>query len=205
MMTTLPDYLLNSPHLPIKEGMLLNDVVGLVAIVYGYDLDKTNYFESQAYKGDDGYVYFDLQDLNRNVLTSFKNRASLAVTVTDSPALQTLTLKELTWLAKQVTLPDEVLLNPFAVLSNGFVYDAMTSLGDWAYTLATLLNDYTLTGSWKMSSYADYSTSEFTLVYQGLTDNAPAELRLGKTGVRCLVVDIQAGKNQGLICFLVMQ
>lgn len=203
-MTTLPAYL-NNAHLPIKEGMLLDDVIGLVVMVYGYQLIKTNYKDTQAYVGTDGFVSYDLITVDSELLTTFVNRASNAVKHTDTPILSVITLNKYTWLAKQIALPDAVLLNPFAVLSNGYVYDGMSSLGDWAFKLATLLNDYSSLGDWKMSSFAPYSTSKFKIVYQGVAKSAPSDLRMPKSDAQCMIIDIQAGNNQGLICFLVTQ
>lgn len=208
-MTTLPSYLLDTPHLPLKEGQMLPDIINLVTATYGYVLSSSLYKNVQAYRGSDGYLKYDLLTTDNTLVTRFVNKASLVNQPVGDTLPLTIDFGSLTdgssWIAKEIYIPPNKLLSAFSTLPDGFEYDAMNSNGDYAYKLSLLLNEYTDIAAWAASSFADYSTAKFTLVYQGLTNAAPDNLHLSSNDMSCVVFNIQAGKMQGLLCFLVTQ
>lgn len=205
-MTGLPDYLLDNPHLPLRTGQVTKEVVSLILTVYGLTLNESDYKKAQVYKGSDGKLYFPLSNTDNTLLTTFVNKASgtvIPTVLTDTITPTFGSVDTSNWLGYQMTVFDEEQLSPFKTLSNGFTYDAMSgSLGDWGYTLQQLLEQYADYGDWKLSSFAEYSTAKFQLVFQGDVNTAPTELGLPASNGYAVVVNILSGKHTGLLCFL---
>ena len=123
-MSTLPSYLLNSPHLLIKEGDGLSQVITLVKSNYGFTLDSNNYVNSQAYRGSDGYVKYDLLDTSKELVTTFINQASLNQVTEETPDPLVINFGTLDdgseWLSKQIIIPDMEVMGDLNNLSDGY-------------------------------------------------------------------------------------
>jgi len=206
-MTGIPEFLLDSPHLPLKAGQVNQQVVDAIALVYGLQLNPDDYKKTQVYRGSDGMLRFDLFTTEGVKLTSFVDKSSgtkvFVPIADDTPTLTFGTVNSLNWLAKNVTLFDQAQLEIFSTLPVGFIYDAMENRGEFGFVLAELLNNHTEEPVWMLSSFAPYSTAKFELVYQGVPYKAPVEMNLPTDAQHALVLNILSGKHQGLVCFLV--
>jgi len=209
-MSGVPAYLLNSPHLPLEVGQGVADVVRLVKNFYNLVLKVEDYKATQTYRAKStGLIQFDLIGKDGELITQFVNQASgtpVVEPVAGNPPTVTFgSVNDTNWLAKSVLVYDASQLDVFKSFSNGYLYDAMNPTNDLGFTLSKLLNLYTETPVWQHSSFAEYSTAKFTLVYRGWANSAPAELALNNTANFVVVVKIQSGQHQGLICFLAPQ
>lgn len=204
-MTALPEFLLGSPHLPIKAGDRLPTVINHVRTFYGLTLLVTDFKPSQAFVGKDQKIYFDLIDNTGHALTRFVNHATgkqaVASIGLNTPVLTFGQVAGANWLAKEVNVFETTQLSIFDNYPTGYVYDAMETLNDLGHNVAKLLNHYTDKPVWLMSSFADYTTAKLKVVYKGPSSNAPADLMLPNTGDQVIVICIESGKHQGLICF----
>lgn len=205
-MAGIPEFLLDSPHLPLKAGQLNHQVIEMIGQFYGVTLNPADYKTSQAYIARSGLVQFDLIGADGELLTSFVNKASgkpVMETIADNEPTMTFgSVNSTNWLAKQINIFDVDQLKPYRDISNGFIYDAMTNRGEWGMLLANLLNQHTETPVWMLSSFAEYSTAKYQVVYQGNVIDAPIELNLPDVQAYAVVCSIMAGQHQGLVCFL---
>lgn len=209
-MSGVPAFLLNSPHLPIENGQGIADVVRLVKNFYNLALNKEDYKGSQVYRSNStGLLQFDLIGLDGELITQFVNHASGSAVVEpvsgNTPTITFGAVNDRNWLAKSVLVYDAAQLDVFKSFSNGYQYDAMNPTNDLGFTLSKLLNLYTETPVWQHSSFAEYSTAKFTLVYAGPSQDAPEELDITGQVNFIVVIQIQSGQHQGLICFLAPQ
>lgn len=205
-MAGIPEFLLDSPHLPLQAGQVNHQVIKMVKDFYGIELNANDYKVTQAYRAKDNLIHFDLLDAKGELITSFVNKASgtkvMEPILGNTPTLTFGSVNSTNWLAKQITVFDKDQLKAFRSLANGFIYDAMTDRGEWGFILAQLLNQYTETPVWMLSSFAEYSTAKFQLVYQGNVIDAPADLNLPSIQAYAVVCSIMCGKHQGLVCFV---
>jgi len=206
-MAKIPDYLLDHPHLPLVVGQSNKSVFPLILTFYGLSLNVDDYKVSQVYRATTGLLNFDLIDLNDNVLTTFVNKASGAEEpVSVSGAVGTVNFGEthsLNWLSRQVLVYDKKQIEIFANYATGYIYDAMKATNDLGYKLSQLLNLVSDNAVWMHSSFAEYSTAGFTLLYQGDASDAPDALDLTVSNAHVVVVNITSGEHQGLLCFYV--
>lgn len=198
---SLPAYLLNNPHLPLIEGQTLEQVIPFIQSFYGVKLSIADYKPAQVYRGTDNLLALDLVDLDGKLVTQFIDRSS-AVNTSD-PTVVTPSGKK--WQANSIPIPDKMVLKGLERMEAGFTFDSMSMFyGDWSYILTTSLNRYGAQPIWKSSSFADYSTAKFTVVYNGPSKSAPDDLVMPKNDDWILVIDILSGKNTGLVCFRVI-
>lgn len=202
----IPSILKDMPHLPLSEGMLSSQAVGLCNMFYATTLNDGDYKRTQAYRGADGKLYLELIHFNLNqVVVTFTNRAD-AAKVTESELVIDNILTSSTeypWLASPVAVHSADELEFLDEVGVGNTYASDNTDNTVAWKLATLLNNYQVLGQWKSGTIGELCAGGFKLVYKGTSEDAPDEFLLEDSPDMVAVVQILNGSKLGFICLRV--
>lgn len=205
----IPAILKDEPHLPLSEGMLSSQAVGLCNMFYATALNSGDFKQTQAFKDSNGTVRLELIHFNSGeVVVTFINKVTAATDPALAPTQPT------TWLLDSplMTAPDEFawLGSPVAIHSAdeldfldevgvGNTYPTEATDNTVAWKLAQLLNSYRFLGQWMSGTIGGQCVGGFKLVYKGVADDAPDEFLLAGPEV-VAVVQILHGSKQGYVC-----
>ena len=192
----------DTTHLPLKEGMSLHQVLGMVNIMYLSDtpLTESDYKETQAFLASDGLVKFELIGVNsEDVLFTFVNvMGDLKKAQTTENPFHTLgVVAEFMFTPLQVNIKEE--LEFLEALPVGIQTAIVNPANDVNYRLATLLNNYNYNGRWMAGTFGLLSTAGFEVVYRGPSEEAPRGFLLDYAPY-VVIVRLHQGEQRGLIC-----
>ena len=188
----------NAPHLPIKAGMGIQQVVELINAFYLPEspINHEDYKDGQAFLASNEKVTFELIDATTgNVLMTFVN--------SNSGVTKTVSLNfDLTAYWAQDNLGANLLVTEqeFAFLETlPLGLQPIPGINDAAYQLASLLNKYNHMGRWVSGTFGNLCTAGFELVYLGETPSAPEEFKL-EYSAKAAIIRLRNGEQQGYIC-----
>lgn len=199
----IPAILKDEPHLPLSEGMLSSQAVGLCNMFYATELNEGDFRKSQAFKGSDGKIRLELIHFNSGeVIISFVNKAAATAAASaewllDSPLMST--PDEFTWLGSPVAIHSADELEFLDEVGVGNTYPTEATDNTVAWKLAQLLNSYRFLGQWVSGTIGEQCCGGFKLVYKGVAEDAPDEFLLSGPDV-VAVVQILHGSKQGYVC-----
>lgn len=205
----LPDILLSNPHLPIKVGATLAEALQMCSIFYEVDLDASVFKETQAFLGQTGKVRLELIDRETNtLLTTFINQTKPKLNDGVDPAVTG--NWELKNPLEMFVGKKELLGPPLKVVGStelsflngqqiGTPLPLIASLGDLAFKLASLLNEYGYMTRWVSGTFGGASTAGFEIVYRGPSEGADLDFNLEPSN-DLVIIKLHHGEVKGCIC-----
>ena len=192
----------NKAHLPIKEGMSLQEVLTLINGFYLEDapLNYADYKDSQAFVGSDGRVTFELIDPESGgVLMTFVNSNSA---VAARPALANPFEEVRSYTAfifDPLTIDDKAELDFLNDIPERIPTPTYNTVNDVSFKLATLLNNYNYNGRWMTGTFGNLSTAGFEVVFKGWSIEAPDEFLLDYSSY-VVILKLHEGDTRGYVC-----
>jgi hypothetical protein len=199
----IPAILKDEPHLPLSEGMLSSQAVGLCNMFYATSLNEGDFKKTQAFKDSDGKIRLELIHFNTgDVIVSFVNKAAATAAaqaewVLDNPLMSA--PDTFAWLGSPVAIHSADELEFLDEVGVGNTYPTEATDNTVAWKLAQLLNSYRFLGQWVSGTIGEQCAGGFKLVYKGVAEDAPDEFLLYGPDV-VAVVQILHGSKQGYVC-----
>jgi len=195
----IPAILKGEPHLPLTAMMTLTEALPLVNAFYQTSFNMEPFSESQVFKDPSGLLVLEARSAETGeVLIRFVNKN---ITVEQAVERQTLA-NPLTgssqWLGPIIVVDDASELAFLDDLGSGNTYPTLSD-NTLAWKLCTLLNEYNAVGYWRASTFSQYSTAGFELVYKGPSVDAPEEYLIGDSDM-VAIIRFHHGTNKGMLC-----
>jgi hypothetical protein len=193
----------NTVHLPLAEGMLMPDALGMINNMYlpMSPLASENYADSQAYVGPDGKIKLELiSKEGGNVLMTFVNMMSSVAPAPRVTLNNPFGPREYTpFLGTPLVIDLKEELDFLNDVPVGIPVPTYNVVNDVNYRLATLLNNYNYLGRWMAGTFGLLSTAGFEVVFKGWSIDAPDEFLLDYSPY-VVIVKLHEGETQGFIC-----
>lgn len=186
----------DTPHLPLKEGMMTADAFALINLLYldSNPQDPNDYAEAQAFYNRDGRLQFEVMDKEGNVLMNFVNKSmtplSSAVTVDNSQ------------LMAEPLLLEEPFTDLLDGLATGLKYPTdRPPHDDFPFILAAYLNGQSYIGAWNSGTYGNLCTGGLEVVYKGPGKESPEGFPKPDSPM-IAILEIHHGMQKGRICLV---
>lgn len=203
-------------HVPLTEGMSVDEALVLFNGFYLTSYKASQFKSAQAFVSSSGYVTLELQNPEDDeVWYTFVNKMRVVdennnSIPTNNPVFEfvnpldvTTTSTELmtgpviiTHLQELEFLKDVPLNQPLAI-------DDLTN--QLPFQLSSLLNNYGVLGRWVSGTLGELCTGCFSVLYFGPGSDAPSEYLLGENVDTAVLIKLNQGSRQGVICLQYLQ